>query len=129
MSRLKTNAGARLIAAIAGGVMCGGSLGGCSDLYTDHRDKIGLSAGDAIAANEITEMVDPWPRQSANRNIAFNGQKMQSAVERYRTNRVVPPLNIYNSALESFHGSDTAPTPGPSNSSGGAPPAGGAPAQ
>ena len=36
-------------------------------------------------------MVDPWPAHAADRNIAYNGTVMQSAVERYRTGRVIPP--------------------------------------
>ena len=36
----------------------------------------------------------PGRAHSANRNIAFNGNKMESAVERYRTNRVIPPSGI-----------------------------------
>jgi hypothetical protein len=71
---------------------------GCSDLYTDRRDTIALSAGDAVATNQVTQMVDPWPRHSANRNIAYNGEKMQSAVERYRTNKVTPPVNATTSS-------------------------------
>ena len=73
-------------------------LAGCSDVYTDRRDTIALSAGDALAANKMTHMVDPWPRHSANRNIAFNGEKMQSAVERYRTNKVIPPVGLTTSS-------------------------------
>jgi hypothetical protein len=68
-------------------------LGACSDLYVDRRDTIALGAGDAIAANKITQMVDPWPAASGNKNIAFNGQKMQSAVQRYRTDKVIPPAD------------------------------------
>lgn len=83
-------------------------LGGCSDvhtnwpnsLYTDRRDSIGLSAGDAIATNKMTHMVDPWPRVSANRDIAFNGEVMQSAVERYRTGRVTVPVNATTSSTQ-----------------------------
>jgi len=66
------------------------TLGGCSE-YLDRRDSVALSAGNAIATDKVTLMVDPWPRASANRNIAFDGNKMQSAVERYRTNRVIAP--------------------------------------
>ena len=69
------------------------TLGGCSE-YLDRRDTIALSAGNAVASDTVTHMVDPWPRSSANRNIAFNGPKMESAVERYRTNRVIPPRGI-----------------------------------
>jgi hypothetical protein len=68
------------------------ALGGCSE-YFDRRDTISSSAGDAVATNEITQMVDPWPRVSAERDIAFNGQRMESAVQRYQTNRTYPPSN------------------------------------
>jgi hypothetical protein len=65
-------------------------LAGCSE-YIDRRDSIALGAGNAVATNKVTQMVDPWPRDSANRDIAFNGAKMESAMERYRTNKVIPP--------------------------------------
>jgi hypothetical protein len=68
-------------------------LGGCSE-YLDRRDSIALSGGNAVATNVVTHTVDPWPLASANRNLAFNGQKMETAVERYRTNRVIPPRGI-----------------------------------
>ena len=67
------------------------ALAGCSE-YLDRRDTISLNGGNSVASNEVSQMVDPWPRDSANRNIAFNGDKMQSAVERYRTNKVIPPV-------------------------------------
>ena len=44
-------------------------------------------------------MVDPWPPSSANKNIAFNGEKMQTAVERYRQGRVIPPVNATTSSV------------------------------
>lgn len=65
----------------------------CSE-YIDRRDTIALSGGNAVATNVVTHMVDPWPRESANRNIAFNGPKIESAFERYRTNRVITPRGI-----------------------------------
>jgi hypothetical protein len=43
-------------------------------------------------------MVDPWPRDVSRRQIAFNGEKMQNAVERYRTGRVYPPVNVTTSS-------------------------------
>jgi hypothetical protein len=83
----------RFARTIAVAVTLGTMLAGCSDLYYDRRDTIALSGGNAVAANEIAQMVDPWPPHSGNTNIATNGQKMQSAVERYRTNKVTPPVN------------------------------------
>ena len=72
-------------------------LGGCSE-YLDRRDPIARSGGNAVATNVVTHMVDPWPRESANRNIAFNGAKMQTAMERYRTGRVIPPRGVGTSS-------------------------------
>ncbi len=86
----------RRLAAI---ILLGAALGGCSDLYFDRRETIVPSAGDAVAANQVTQMVDPWPRASANRNIAFDGERMQSAVERYRKNRVIQPVNATTSSV------------------------------
>lgn len=71
-------------------VTIAGMVAGCAS-YFDRRDTITLDGGNALATNQVTQMVDPWPLVSANKNIAFNGQRMQSAVERYRTNRVIPP--------------------------------------
>ena len=73
------------------------ALGGCSE-YFDHRDAIALNAGDALASNAVSQMVDPWPAASANRDIGFDGAKMQSAVERYRTNQIIPPNGTGTSA-------------------------------
>jgi len=72
-------------------------LGGCSE-YLDRRDTIAKSGGNAVATNMITQMVDPWPRESADRNIAFNGVRMESAFERYRNNRVTAPRGIGTSS-------------------------------
>jgi len=85
-------------------------LGGCSDIYYDRRESVTLGAGDAIATNKVTHMVDPWPANVGNRHIAFNGQRMQAAQERYRQNRVIPPVGIATSSVSYQRGgSDLAP--------------------
>src|SRR5262245_14495897 len=73
-------------------------LGGCSDIYYDRRESIALGAGDGIASSKVAQMVDPWPANVGNQNIAFNGQRMQAAQERYRQNRVIPPVSISTSS-------------------------------
>jgi hypothetical protein len=93
----KTKPIGRLIAAAVTTAAFGSMLGGCSDLYTDRRDTVVLNGGDAVAANQVMQMNDPWPKHSGNTSIAFNGQRMQSAVERYRTNNVTPPVDPQNS--------------------------------
>ncbi len=93
MCQSKTKPASRLIAAAVTGAALGAMLGGCSDIYMDRSDQIGLSAGDAIAANNAMQTSDPWPAHSGNTNLAFNGQKMQTAVERYRTNTPWLPVD------------------------------------
>ncbi len=65
-------------------------LAGCSQ-YAVRQEGVTANAGDAMAADRVSMMVDPWPRASADKNIAFNGERMQSAIARYRTNKVIPP--------------------------------------
>ncbi|MGB6467997.1 MAG: hypothetical protein WBF27_17690, partial [Xanthobacteraceae bacterium] len=76
----------------------GGWLAGCSnaDFYLDRRDNIALSGGDAVAGNTVGQVVDPWPPYSGNKNIAFNGEKMQQAVARYRTGKEIEPVDPEN---------------------------------
>ena len=83
------------------------ALSGCSDIYFDRRETVVPSAGNAKAVNQITMMVDPWPPYSADRNIAFNGERMQGAVERYRSRNTIRPMN----PLTSDSGSQPQPPP------------------
>jgi hypothetical protein len=75
---------------IAGALALAGLLASCSE-YLDHRDTVSLNGGNAVAQNKIVQMVDPWPRESANRNIAHNGYVMESAMTRYRNGQVIAP--------------------------------------
>lgn len=88
-SATKTVVAATLLAAM---------LGGCSEYYFDRRDGITLHSGDAMATNRVTQMIDPWPAASGKRNIAYNGEKAAVAAERYRTGRVIPPVNVTTSS-------------------------------
>ena len=76
------------------------TLSGCSE-YLDRRDTISLHGGDAVATDKVTQMVDPWPPASADKNIGFDGTRMETAVERYRTNRTYPPSGTGTSAAYS----------------------------
>lgn len=122
MCRSRTERSARGVAAA---MALATLLGACSDLYLDRRETIALGADDAVAANLVAQMVDPWPRHSNNKNIAFNGERMQRAVECYRSDRVTPP-NDLNTSSASYQSGATAavvtPCIGPAPS-GSAPPA------
>ena len=67
-------------------------------MYFDRRDTISLASGEAMAANRVTHMIDPWSRASGNRNIAYSGERAVTATERYRTGRVIPPVNATTSS-------------------------------
>jgi hypothetical protein len=79
-------------------LLLGVTLSGCSDIYYDRRDTVSLHSGEAMAANRVTMMIDPWPKVSGNRNIAYDGEKAASAAERYRTGRVIPPVSATTSS-------------------------------
>jgi hypothetical protein len=75
-------------------VLLASLLAGCSDLYFDRRETVLFGGGDSIAANAAEQTVDPWPRGSNNNHLAFNGQRMQRAVECYRYNKVAAPVDM-----------------------------------
>ena len=92
MSRPGINGTRRAVAAT---VMLGALLAGCSsDIYFDRRETVALGAGDAVAANQVEQMVDPWPPYSNNKNLTFNGERMQRAVECYRIDKVTQPVDL-----------------------------------
>ena len=75
-------------------------LGACTDMYLDRRETVSFGAGDAVAANKVTHMVDPWPARAGDRNIAHDGERMTAAAERYRTNKVTPLASASTSSLQ-----------------------------
>ena len=75
-------------------------IGACTDMYLDRRDSVSFGAGDAVAVNKITQMIDPWPPYAGNRSIAFDGERMAAAAERYRTNKVTPLSTAATSSVQ-----------------------------
>jgi hypothetical protein len=82
--------------AFAAALALGAMLAGCADsgLYTDRRETVALGAEDAVASNMVEQMVDPWPQQSNNNNLAFNGERMQRAIECYHKDKVTQPADL-----------------------------------
>ena len=58
-------------------------LAGCSQ-YLHRKDSVALSAGNAVQTNIVAHLIDPWPPHARNRAIAFDGDRLQGAVVRYR---------------------------------------------
>jgi hypothetical protein len=86
-------------------------LGGCSEYYFDRRDTVTLYSGDAVASNRVTQMIDPWPVASGRHNIAYSGEKAAIAAERYRTGRIIQPVNATTSSAAYVGAQQSAPPP------------------
>jgi hypothetical protein len=69
------------------------ALAGCSE-YLDRTDTMSWQSGNAMQTNKVSQMVDPWPAVSANRDIAFDGAVMGTAMTRYRTGKVIQPRGL-----------------------------------
>jgi hypothetical protein len=101
-----------MIKPVTGAVLLAAMLAGCSDLYYDRRETVSFGANDALASAQATQMVDPWPPASANRNIASNGVVVQSAIERYRTCQVIQPKATSSSGSSGYGSAPQAAQPG-----------------
>lgn len=62
--------------------------------WFDRRDSVTLQFGDAVASNMAKQMVDPWPPYVYDRNIPFHGWVINNAIDRYKTDTVIPPPDI-----------------------------------
>jgi hypothetical protein len=80
------------IKGIAAVVVIASAVAGCADIYYDRRETVGSGSGDALETNKVAQMIDPWSRASANNRIAFNGQLMQAAQDRYNRGKVNTPV-------------------------------------
>ena len=87
-------------------------LGGCSDLYWDRRDTVAFWAGDAPASNVAIHTIDPWPPAAAKRRLTANGELMQKAAERYRTNKTTPLRPLGTSSVQQSISPGAGATPG-----------------
>jgi hypothetical protein len=76
------------------------TLGACTDMYLDRRDTVSFGAGDAVAANQAIQTIDPWPVYSGRTAIAYDGERSAAAAERYRTNKVTPPRGMGTSSVK-----------------------------
>jgi hypothetical protein len=74
--------------------------GGCTDMYLDRRETVSLGAGDAPAHNAMVHMVDPWPYAARNRDLTYDGERMQAAAERYRTGKTTPLTGTSTSSVQ-----------------------------
>jgi hypothetical protein len=101
----------RRLSVVSAAVLAGFLLAACSDIYYDRRDTVSFQAGDAAAVNRVTHAVDIWPRAAGYRDIVSNGEKIQRGVERYRTDKVTPPVGMDTSNISPQQQSTPAAAP------------------
>jgi hypothetical protein len=94
--------------------MIGLTLSGCTQYwnqYAERKDSITFGAGDAIASNSAVQIPTPWPRHSNDPNIAFDGERINRAVARYREGEKQPVATQvpYGSTFGSSNASSQAP--------------------
>jgi hypothetical protein len=78
----------KLLSATRLAVVVGGlcTLGACQEAkyeYLSRHDRISYQAGDAVAANQVIHMIDPWPEYAADTNIPTSGRRVARAIEYY----------------------------------------------
>lgn len=80
-------------------------LSGCTQYmnrYAERLDTINISAGDAVATNEALMVPDPWPRYAYDTNIAFDGERINRAVQRYREGLKEPVETLPDQQKKTF---------------------------
>jgi hypothetical protein len=87
-----------------GGLLLGlcATLGACTDpgFYTDHREGVTFHSGNAVASNIAVQTIDPWPPAASDRHLKADGERTQKAIERYRTNKIIPPQGTGTSSVQ-----------------------------
>lgn len=59
-------------------------LTACQDPYLARRDTLTIGSGEAVHANIVKQVIDPWPAHAQQIEPKMNGERAQHAMERYR---------------------------------------------
>ena len=84
MTKIMRTLGPLALAAACGGCWAGPYESPGAE-YLHRSDTITLSAGNAKDVNAATHIIDPWPRHVANRRIPGHGERIEHAMERYKS--------------------------------------------
>jgi hypothetical protein len=105
----------KILSTLALAVVLAGALGACSsDVYYDRREGLTFHGGNAVETNKVAQIIDPWPPAAADRRIVHDGQRMQRAIDRYRTNKTTPLMTTSTSSVSySAPPSPATPAAGP----------------
>ncbi len=116
MRRRNSTANRRAVLSAAALVMAAAGTGGCDD-YLDRSDTITLGVGDATAHNEAVQTINRWPKEARQDRWLTDGERVRSAIARYRANKVTPPKTLSgkvgDAVTEAAPVADTTVTGGP----------------
>jgi hypothetical protein len=65
--------------------------GAWDDEENNRVEFVTRGAGDAVAVNQATQTIDPWPPYVKNRKLTLSGDRAHLAMQRYGVNRVLQP--------------------------------------
>lgn len=65
----------------------------------DRRDTLTEGAGDAQAANAVTQTLDPWPPYARNTDIKVDGKRAELGITRYQENKSIKPRGLTASTV------------------------------
>lgn len=74
--------------------------------YT-RRDFVTGGAGNAVAANQAIQTIDPWPKEAKNTDIQVDGKRLGTAVVRYQQNKSLPPRGLNTTTVSEQEGPGT----------------------
>jgi hypothetical protein len=69
------------------------ALTGCNE-YRERRDTVTLGVGDAVEANKVTQIENPWPPEAQRKEINVDGERMLSVVKRYKAGEAAQPSEL-----------------------------------
>lgn len=91
MSNVASDGSLRRPGALLVIALLGIAPGGCGRQYMDRSDRIEPTAGDAVQANIVTHVIDPWPQVSRSPWMSIPAGRLPKTMTREREAPATPP--------------------------------------
>jgi hypothetical protein len=86
------------IRSVLGLAMLASSIAACdATMYRDSATPAPGGYGNAVSQNNAVMIIDPQPATAANTDLDLDGRRAGIAIERYRQNKVIPPVQMRTS--------------------------------
>jgi len=98
------------IRSVLGLAMLASSIAACdATMYRDSGTPAPGGYGNSVSQNNAVMIIDPQPATAANTDLDLDGRRAGIAIERYRQNKVIPPIQMRTSDVLPTKGSTAAP--------------------